>query len=74
MKGPNLGEFEELVLLAVRRLDREATAGAIQALMQHEARRRSTRRSIERNARVWSSHGWARRRLLRAAGRGGTTR
>jgi DNA-binding PadR family transcriptional regulator len=42
MKGPNLGEFEELVLLAVRRLDREATAGAIQALMQHEARRRAT--------------------------------
>jgi DNA-binding PadR family transcriptional regulator len=40
MKGEHLGEFEELVLLAVRRLDSEATGSAIQALLAEQARRR----------------------------------
>lgn len=42
MKGSNLGEFEELVLLAVRRLRREATGSGIQDLLERAARRRAT--------------------------------
>ncbi len=40
MKGDNLGEFEELVLLAVRRLEDEATGSAIQELLARQAKRR----------------------------------
>ncbi len=40
MKGKNLGEFEELVLLAIRRLDDAATGSAIQELLVREAHRR----------------------------------
>ena len=42
MKGSNLGEFEELVLLAVRRLDRAATGSGIQALLEEAGGRRAT--------------------------------
>jgi PadR family transcriptional regulator PadR len=42
MKGSNLGEFEELVLLAVQRLGEEATGSGIQALLEREAARRAT--------------------------------
>lgn len=40
MKGDNLGEFEELVLLAVRGLQAEATGAGIQELLARQARRR----------------------------------
>ena len=40
MKGDNLGEFEELVLLAVRRLGDAATGSDIQLLLEREAGRR----------------------------------
>jgi DNA-binding PadR family transcriptional regulator len=39
MKGDYLGEFEEIVLLAVRRLGEAATGAAIQALLEREAGR-----------------------------------
>ena len=42
MKGDNLGEFEELVFLAVRGLGEEATGSAIQALIEREAGRRAS--------------------------------
>lgn len=42
MKGSNLGEFEELILLAVRRLGDQATGSGIQALLEREAGRRAT--------------------------------
>lgn len=42
MKGSNLGEFEELVLLAVRRLGREATGSGVQELLRGAAGRRAT--------------------------------
>jgi DNA-binding PadR family transcriptional regulator len=42
MKGDNLGEFEELILLAVRRLDSAATGSGIQALLEQEADRRAS--------------------------------
>jgi DNA-binding PadR family transcriptional regulator len=42
MKGDNLGEFEEIVLLAVRSLGRTATGGAIQEQLERAAGRRST--------------------------------
>ena len=38
----SIGEFEELVLLAVRRLQREATGGAIQDVLHAEAGRRAS--------------------------------
>ena len=40
MKGDNLGEFEELVLLAVRRLGESATGSEVQLLLEREAGRR----------------------------------
>jgi DNA-binding PadR family transcriptional regulator len=41
MKGENLGEFEELVLLAVRGLgETRATGASIQEVLQKRARRR----------------------------------
>jgi DNA-binding PadR family transcriptional regulator len=42
MKGENLGEFEEVVLLAVRRLGRTGTGSAIQELLDRTAGRRAT--------------------------------
>jgi len=42
MKGDNLGEFEELVLLAVRKLRGRATGSAIQQLLEREAHRRAS--------------------------------
>lgn len=42
MKGLNLGEFEELVLLAVRRLGETSTGSGIQTLLENEAGRRAT--------------------------------
>jgi PadR family transcriptional regulator len=42
VKGTNLGEFEELVLLAVRRLGAVATGSEIQVLIEREAGRRAT--------------------------------
>ena len=42
MKGLHLGEFEEIVLLAVRRLGENATGGTIQELLAREAGRRVT--------------------------------
>jgi PadR family transcriptional regulator, regulatory protein PadR len=42
MKGRNLGEFEELVLLAVRGLGDEATGSTIQEVIRDTARRRAS--------------------------------
>ena len=42
MKGENLGEFEEIVMLAVRRLSDDATGSAIQAMLAEHANRRAT--------------------------------
>ena len=42
MKGERLGEFEELVLLAVRRLGEEAHAAAVQEVLAREAEREVT--------------------------------
>jgi DNA-binding PadR family transcriptional regulator len=42
VKGNNLGEFEEIVLLAVRRLGTSATGSSIQELLEREAGRRPT--------------------------------
>lgn len=39
MRGVHLGEFEELVLLAVRRLRGEATGAGVQAVLEREAGR-----------------------------------
>jgi len=39
MKGERLGEFEELVLLAVRRLGEESHGAGIQAVLGEQARR-----------------------------------
>jgi len=41
MKGDYPGEFEEIVLLAVRRLGDAATGSAVQALLEREAGRRA---------------------------------
>jgi len=42
MKGENIGEFEEIVLLAVRSLGDDATGAAIQDLLEREAGRTAT--------------------------------
>lgn len=42
MKGENLGEFEELVLLAVRGLGESATGATIQEALQKRAGRRAS--------------------------------
>jgi DNA-binding PadR family transcriptional regulator len=42
VKGDHLGEFEELVLLAVRRLGADATGSTIRELLRREARRGAT--------------------------------
>ena len=42
MKGENLGEFEELVMLAVANLRDAATGAAVQELLEREAGRRAT--------------------------------
>jgi PadR family transcriptional regulator PadR len=42
MKGENIGEFEELVMLAVRSLGDEATGSTIQELIRREAKRGAT--------------------------------
>ncbi len=42
MKGDHLGEFEELVLLAIRRLGEEATSSGIQHVLESKADRRAT--------------------------------
>lgn len=42
MKGKRLGEFEELVLLCVRQLDREAHGSGIQTLLAEVAAREVT--------------------------------
>jgi DNA-binding PadR family transcriptional regulator len=42
MKGDYLGEFEELVLLAVRTLGADATGSRIQELLELEADRRAS--------------------------------
>lgn len=42
MKGDYIGEFEEIVMLAVRRLGEDATGSAIQALLEEEAGRSTT--------------------------------
>lgn len=42
MKGENLGEFEELVLLAVRGLGETATGATIQEALQKRAARRAS--------------------------------
>ncbi|MCI0436443.1 MAG: PadR family transcriptional regulator [Gemmatimonadetes bacterium] len=42
MKGDNLGEFEELVLLAVAGLGEEATGATIQQALEERARRRAS--------------------------------
>ncbi|MGH7577548.1 MAG: PadR family transcriptional regulator [Longimicrobiales bacterium] len=62
MKGSNLGEFEELVLLAVRRLGDEATGSAIQEVLERAARRRATLGAIyaalDRGARKGLVESW----------------
>ncbi len=42
MKGDHLGEFEEIVMLAVRALADGATGGTIQELLERDAGRRSS--------------------------------
>jgi PadR family transcriptional regulator len=42
VKGDYIGEFEEIVMLAVRRLGERATGNTIQALLEHEAGRSTT--------------------------------
>lgn len=42
MKGSNLGEFEELVLLAVRGLEDEATGSVVQDVLERDAGRVAT--------------------------------
>lgn len=42
MKGDNLGEFEEVVLLAIRGLGSMATGGTIQERLERTAGRRAT--------------------------------
>jgi PadR family transcriptional regulator PadR len=42
MKGENIGEFEEIVMLAVRSLGDDATGGSIQELLEREADRSAT--------------------------------
>jgi len=42
VKGRHLGEFEELVLLAVRRLGASASGASIQEVLREEAARRAT--------------------------------
>jgi PadR family transcriptional regulator len=42
MKGDYIGEFEEIVLLAVRRLGDAATGSTVQALLEREAGRSTT--------------------------------
>ena len=42
MKGDNLGEFEELVLLAVRGLGEAATGATIQELLERRAARKAS--------------------------------
>jgi DNA-binding PadR family transcriptional regulator len=42
MKGENLGEFEEIVMLAVRSLRDDATGASIQELLERQADRSAT--------------------------------
>ena len=42
MKGDNIGEFEEIVMLAVRGLGEEATGAGIQEVLDREAHRHAT--------------------------------
>lgn len=62
MKGSNLGEFEELILLVVRRLGDQATGSGIQALLEGEAGRRATLGAIyaalDRGARKGLVESW----------------
>ena len=62
MKGENLGEFEELVLLCVRQLGREATGVVIQELLAERAGREVTLGAIyavlDRTQRKGLSDSW----------------
>jgi DNA-binding PadR family transcriptional regulator len=42
MKGERLGEFEELVLLCVRRLDKDAHGAAVQSMLAERGNREVT--------------------------------
>ena len=42
MKGEHIGEFEEIVMLAVRALGEDATGASIQELLESRADRRAT--------------------------------
>lgn len=62
MKGDNIGEFEELVLLCVRQLGPEATGAVIQDQLVQRAGREVTLGAIyavlDRTERKGLSHSW----------------